>query len=350
MLPLIPQPQSVEDKPVFDEIPQSILNKIPDTLKSPAIKGFPAYGGFSASASFILHLEDGRRVFAKGNHPGEMAHGAESLRQEISAYQSIPVLKNISPAFLGDVSDGDEDGWMLGLWEYVDDATVAPDIERIIGALIECHRPLPKILDLKPALEKSYISFFFSDEKKWRRILSESVIQKKFSHMFESADSAEGWVKKNAPRLCDLQSKAQSMNSASGLLHGDLRLDNFLFTADKTFIIDWPNACYGPVLFDLVFLFANMESLGYGRTENFLQLYMQKSGVVFSTEDVAIMLTAISGYFADQAYRDVPPRLPRLRWMQKSMLLALLNTLTRLGVVDSLPIMRGAAKKPADIV
>jgi sulfur relay (sulfurtransferase) complex TusBCD TusD component (DsrE family) len=51
------------------------------------------------------------------------------------------------------------------------------------------------------------------------------------------------------------------------------------------------------------------------------------------------MLSALAGFFADQAYRAVPPKLPRLRWMQKLMLHACLQALHRRGIVDSPPIM-----------
>jgi hypothetical protein len=51
------------------------------------------------------------------------------------------------------------------------------------------------------------------------------------------------------------------------------------------------------------------------------------------------MAACLAGYLADQARRPVPDKLPRLRWMQKTMLLSLLGFLRRAGVVDSIPRM-----------
>lgn len=341
---LIAPPHLLEDKPSFEKIPSSILQEIENLLKSPVTGGFPAYGGFSASASFILELRNGRKIFAKGNHPDEMAHGAENIRQEVFAYQNIPILRDISPAYLGMISEDDEDGWMLGLWGYVPDVKEKPgaeDIEKIIDVMSAWHSVPAEKLGLKPAREKSYISFFFNNEKKWQRFLSEEKIRDKFSGLFVSPIDAQAWLKKNLPVLCDLQAQATAMTGPSGIIHGDLRLDNFLLSQNKTFVIDWPNACYGPVIFDLIFLFSHMESVGLARVEDLMTLYQSKRAAVFSNKDLAVMLAAVAGYFADQAYREVPTRLPRLRWMQKSMLLAQLRALHRLGYVDSLPIMLG---------
>ena len=58
-----------------------------------------------------------------------------------------------------------------------------------------------------------------------------------------------------------------------GLVHGDLRVDNFLFGAQDTWVIDWPNACRGPLVFDLVFLSSNMEALGFAPAEKFFTDY-----------------------------------------------------------------------------
>jgi hypothetical protein len=50
-------------------------------------------------------------------------------------------------------------------------------------------------------------------------------------------------------------------------------------------------------------------------------------------------LAAQAGYFADNAPRAVPPKLPRLRWAQKSILRAMLRWLSD----------EGAATPPPDI-
>ena len=121
------------------------------------------------------------------------------------------------------------------------------------------------------------------------------------------------------------------------IVHGDLRLDNMLFTSSGPYVIDWPNITLGPRVFDLAFLYSSVEAFGLCPFDEALKAY---NGNV-SQEDMSAMLACLSGYFAEQAYRAVPPIMPRLRWMQRSMLLAQLNQLARLGIIESPPQMHG---------
>ena len=159
-----------------------------------------------------------------------------------------------------------------------------------------------------------------------------------FLGIFADKTEAAKWLDKNLPALLKLQSQADKMTGPMGLLHGDLRADNFIFTPDRAYAVDWPNAAYGPLVFDLAFLFSNLEALGYGKTEDFFANY---KAVTVPPADITIMLACLAGYFADHAYRDVPDKMPRLRWMQKGMLLAQLKALARLGILESPPKMAG---------
>jgi hypothetical protein len=312
--------------------------KIADLVKSPVIAGRVAYGGLSSSAGYILDLADGRRIFTKGNHPEEMAHGTANLRQEIGIYQAVPALKKIAPGYIGCVGDGDEDGWMLGILECLE--IVPVEARASIGLMAETmaawNAGAPPITGLDLATEHNYLRLFFNAEKKWRRLRDEKKVRERFTALFLQKDEIEAWLNKNLDRLISQQHPIDNI-SPRGLIHGDLRLDNFLFTRQRGYAVDWANACLGPVLFDVLFLATNLEGLGLCRAEEFVAAYQDKTGIVFNTTDMIRMLSALSGYFADQAYRDVPPKLPRLRWMQKCMLKSQLEMLARLSGVDSLP-------------
>lgn len=283
------------------------------------------FGGLSASAGFVLVTQDGRRFFAKGTHPLETSHGAANLLQEIAAYQSVAVLRDIAPRFIGSVTDNTERGWLLGVWEYV--APQQGSISRIRQLLetLQAAPPPP----LPTAAAHNYIGFFFRDERKWQRLRDEEKVRDKFLAMFSDPEHARVWLNKNLPRLCALQSQAAGICTPDALLHGDLRADNFIFGARSDYIIDWPNACRGPRIFDRCFLGANLEGLGLGHLEDWT-----------GDDPAAPVMTAImAGYFADQAYRMPPDAMPRLRWMQKCMLLALLKYLGRQGIIESPPEM-----------
>lgn len=329
MTALFPEPRSREKKPSPDQIPVEFLKKARDVLGSEIVGADIAWGGFSASAGFIFSLDSGEKVFAKGSHPGDTSHGTQNLRQEISAYENILVLKEISPAYLGVVHDGDEDGWMLGFWEFLDPVKNSVSVEARFELMRRWQKEKTVNEAVPAAYKKPYIQNFFRDEGKWNRFRDDSAAQKKFISLFEDEYSGREWLLRSISALCTHQQKTQDVSLSNGLIHGDVRLDNFIFSNKGLFVIDWPNACFGPTVLDDVFFFSGIEGL--------------ESTMMPSPKDSAFfaILASVSGYFAEQAYRDVPPLLPRLRWMQKCLLLAQLRMLARAEIIDFPPQMRG---------
>lgn len=353
MKPLFVEPAVSEIKPEYDAIPEDILKKIGRRLAGEVEDGEIVFGSFSASAGYVLTMDSGLKIFAKGTHPGEMAHGTQHLRQEIAAYENLPVLKDVSPAYYSFVTDNDEDGWSLGLWEYIQPDPMAhalTAIDDVMSLLVKVHQSDVPPDVLLHARAQNFISGFFNDEKKWQRIRDDETVQEKFLTLFADANEGKSWLEKSIGTLTDLQTKNVSGVYVEGLIHGDLRMDNVIFGQGRSYLVDWPNACVGPVVFDLVFIAAHLESLGIGKAEDFIAAYETAGGHAFTSDaakadELCQILAAISGYFADMAYRAVPEKLPRLRWMQKSMLLACLNILSRFGKIESPPLFAGEAPR-----
>lgn len=324
---ILPEPAGREDKPPAHLVPQNIIAEIEKRINAHITDITVVFGGYSPSANYKLDADNGKSYFIKGSHPGEMSHATETIRQEALTYNNINLLKNIAPHFYGTVWDGDEDGWLLGIWDFVAPAD-ALDVEAIMEALVRMHMSSDNAQTLPQAEDKNYIQFFFNDDKKWRRLKDEPKTRDKFLSMFRDADQARQWFDAHIDALCRLQSRINDIGGARGLMHGDLRLDNILQDKDgKTYIVDWPNACCGPLIFDLVFLAAHLSASGIMTMNDAFTLYETMGGHRFTSDDKKIMIAVVAGFFADQAYRAVPPRLPRLRWMQKTMLYALLTGL-----------------------
>lgn len=345
--PFFALPTAQEHKPAFGTLPQNLRAQISALCKSDIAEGVSVYGSLSATAGFALTLRDGRRIFAKGSHPGEMSHATLHIKSEIQAYQTLPVLRSVAPAFIGVVSDGNEDGWTLGLWEYADTDARAPVRERtadIMQHLARVHAAAIPGVFTADAHTHNYLSLFLRDEKKWRRIKDEPKIKNKLLGVFEDEDAAAMFFSGALETLCTLQSAAADFDFKSGLIHGDLRLDNILLTEARIYIVDWPNACRGPVAFDALMLSVHLEAMGFGRAEDFLSLYDAEAGTDFAqtnSEELIIMAASMAGFFADQVYRAVPEKMPRLRWMQKSLFFGLLSLLHRHGRIESPPRMSG---------
>ncbi|TAL32782.1 MAG: aminoglycoside phosphotransferase family protein [Alphaproteobacteria bacterium] len=338
--PILIEPPGREQKPQPADLPPAITRQLEKLVHAKVAHSTYASGGLSVSAAFIFTLDNGKKIFAKGSHPGDTAHGAKNLAQEVFVYECVDIVRNISPPYLGLVSDGEEDGWMLGVWECVDHDPNKASVDRVVASLNAWQRtPSAKAL-LPTARQHVYISQLLSGEKKWLRLRIDEMAKKKFYAMFQNQNAARAWLDKNLSTLCTYQQRAEKMRGEEGLMHGDLRIDNFLF-GEQTWVIDWPNACWGPLVFDLMFLFSNMEAMGFGSADNMIAAYTKVTGKMPEPDDQVAVLTALSGYFADQAYREVVEKMPRLRWMQKSMLLAQLRILARFGIIESPPALVG---------
>jgi hypothetical protein len=351
-VPLFPEPAARELKPAPSELPPSLLGQIARLAGASVVAAEPAFGGLSVSASFALSLSNGRKIFAKGAHPGDTAHGTRGLAQEILVYESLGLMREISPPYLGVVSEGGEDGWMLGLWDWVEHNPArasgkgAVETLRAWQDMAATFAPAETLRAALPAAgEHIYLKLVFGTGGKWQRMLVDPVARTRFLGLFVDGERARAWFDANVPKLAAHQAEARSLDGPEGFVHGDLRLDNFLFGPERTYIIDWPNACWGPLVYDAGFLFSNLEALGFGPAEGFFDLYSKSTGhsssLQFSPRETCVVFSTLSGYFADQAYRDPPAKMPRLRWMQKSMLLAQLNFLARAGVIESPPPLKG---------
>ena len=60
------------------------------------------------------------------------------------------------------------------------------------------------------------------------------------------------WARRHLERLAELESGWPEPVPGSTLLHGDVRADNVLLTADGVVFVDWPHAAVGTPVFDLV--------------------------------------------------------------------------------------------------
>lgn len=315
-------------------MPESIIAALEDLLGNKIVFAETAWGGYSPSAAFFATLEGGRAVFIKGAHPNDDSHATQSLRQELAAYRIIPGMIDTSPRLYGDVSDAGEDGWHLAIFERLTARTAVPWEQDKVAAAFSLLGKIhtQKNPGLVLATEKIYIERFLQPQGGWLRIAQEKPRAEKFLSLFEDKEEGQRWLDQALPILCKAQEGVARIAGAEGILHQDLRGDNFLFDAQgKGWLIDWPNACFGPVVLDAVPLIADMHADGVLPLPRLFELYTEATSIILRHEDIEAAIASYSGHLADQAYRAVPAKLPRLRWMQKRQLWALL------GMAKSVP-------------
>ncbi len=340
------EPQKREGKPEFDDLPAALIEKIESLIGDKIIKSEMAWGGYSASFSILADTEQQGRFFIKGSHPEETAHGFKMLEQEITAYQNIDILKSISPEYIGYVSLGGEDDWHLGIWRavpngYIKTALQDQDLRLIAARLKFIYQNFnPESHDIHAAEDTNFIQNILSGKMGWEKFDGNIDRIENFTKGFEDEAAARSWLDKNLQNLIDLSLQKADQHMRT-LLHFDLRTDNMLFDdKGQVWFIDWPNACVGPAVYDLVYLVGELSLRGNGSCADIYQKLIDYTGLSVPDRDVKIALSQISGFLALSFYRDIPEKLPRLRWLQGGMLITLSDWMNHLKMSDSLPRIR----------
>lgn len=345
--PILPEPPQKEARPAWADLPPEVIAEI-EKITGKIASAEIAWGGYSPSACFRAFAADGAKYFIKGSHPAQTAHGAKALRQEIAAYQSLSFLKELAPRFHGSISVGDEDDWHLGIWDMVDGRTALPWTEdkaaAVIDLLLKLHAvPRSAVPSLPHGRDSNHVSDFFLGERLWKRFArqDDSNRQQHFAELFADSAAARRWLDDCLPELLRLQNRMTQISSPEGVVHFDLRSDNILFdAAGQAVIVDWTDSCWGPVLVDLVLLAQCIAAESAIPPQKIIALYRDKAGRRFAPEDILAAAATVTGYFADNAWRAVPPELPRLRWVQKICLYAGLSWLASENAVPLPGILR----------
>lgn len=338
-----PQTSIAVGKPAFASLPQRICADLCTLVgASSIVAGDVIAGGVSASASFIVTFDNQRRVFVKGSHPGDQSHGAANLRGECMAYRALDILRDVAPPFCGMVyaDRGDDNGWWLGAWDAVEISTQPYDGDQLFALLDDVQRCDVNARDgIVVASAHPYLSQFLNDTYKWQRLRDDASRADKFAQCFADPAAVQGWLRGNIAALCDLQKRASTHSWRFGLMHGDLRCDNFIYgqlsgMSPRWYMIDWANAAEGALAFDRVMLAASLCADGACTREHALDFARGD----LDGDDIVLMLAMQAGYFADQIYRQPPAVMPRLRPIQKAMCGALLAMLATTGQISPLPV------------
>lgn len=334
-------------KPAFGAVPPAMVADLCRLAGAQAvIAGTTMQGGFSAAAAFKVTFDNGVTLAVKGAHPGDQSHAAQALRDEVNAYAALPLLKDISPAYIGTSVDdsSNDDGWWLGAWQWLERGQPsANDRARAARGLLSRMADTAEndMTALPVALAHPYLKQFFTADNKWRRIADDALRAEKFDRCFVSPQAATAWRNENITVLLQAQEYTARTAFVLGLMHGDLRCDNLFYGAaahedPHWWIIDWVNAAEGPLVFDRVMLAASLLAAGDISAEDAIDFAACEDTAV-PPAHVMTMAASMAGYFAEQMYRAVPAAMPALRDIQRAMFWALCHMLYVGGVIKTAP-------------
>jgi aminoglycoside phosphotransferase (APT) family kinase protein len=206
------------------------------------------------------------------------------------------------PALLGTVDDGswvalvleDVDGRHPALpWDPAELAEVVAPIDR----LAEMLTPAPITV---PAATEAYAEAFSG----WRSLVGGAA----------GADRLDPWSRANLERLALIEAGWPVHAEGTSLLHTDLRADNLLLTEHGVVVVDWPWACIGSPLLEVVGLAPSVAMQGGPDPDGLLA--MTAAGRAADRETVTALACAVAGYFTAVALQPPPPGLPTVRAFQ----------------------------------
>ena len=134
-----------------------------------------------------------------------------------------------------------------------------------------------------------------------------------------SSESLDGvldeWSARHLERLATTEPAWVEATVGGELVHGDIRSDNVLIASDGVTFVDWPAACRGKVLFDIVSMLPSVSLEGGGEPEDVLSAQGMRHA---DPDAVTAVLIAGAGYFLDRARLPDPPGLPTVRTFQRA--------------------------------
>jgi hypothetical protein len=215
---------------------------------------------------------------------------------------------------------------------WTDDA-----VRDAMALIARFHAATPARAASDPALEAN--SQIFYGERDWTMLLNDGVARSRFTALFAGGPAADAWLNRYGHRIASLAD--EPIGGPKSWQHLDIRSDNFVFAADRLFLVDWPILSYGATLDDLAAFLPSLEGEGGPRCAEALVMYEQVSGTRFEPADVARATAAVAGFFAARAGEPEIAALPRPRWIQKLQLFPALG-----WMCDELGIDRPPVPKP----
>jgi Phosphotransferase enzyme family len=257
-------------------------------------------GGFSPGATAVLDCP--RPIFVKAVGVALNPDSPELHRREAVVSASLPVAPEF-PRLLDVYDDGD---WVALAFEAIDGRPpMHPwdehELRAAVRALHSLHHaltpnPLP---EAEPATDS--LAHLLGG---WAELAATA----------EPSGGLDEWCCRNLARLAELESGWREAVAGPTLLHCDVRSDNLLVTNGGVVLVDWPHACVGAAVFDLVAWAPSVQLEGGPRPEDLLALSGAASAV--DSDVLAVLTAAFSGFLIRHSLQPPPPGLPTLRAFQ----------------------------------
>lgn len=307
----------VEEKLPWRRVPKAVRNQVEQALGAPVARSARIWGGYSPAPTFRLALADGRRAFFKATYGESNEFSKNALNREAEVYRELSAL--LQPWMAQYYASFTHEDWHGLLLEDLGPKSVPPwtpsAARGVAHALADFH--LATLGHALPDwLRRPQTSLVTEN---WPRVVAES---ENFQHIArwagEQASEAIRWLQTFSPRVEALMQQPALSQEPYALLHGDLRSDNLRFGRGQLYLFDWPSITVGRPEWDYVVFAQTVTVEGGPAPERLMAWYAERFPV-----DEAIVDGAIAwwfAFFADKAWREEIPGLPRVRTFQRQQL------------------------------
>jgi aminoglycoside phosphotransferase (APT) family kinase protein len=305
-------PPARGERLAWEALPQAVRSAIEQRLEAPVARADTQPGGFSPGVAARLELIDGRRFFAKAVGPEPNPDSPELHRREAHIAAALPP-ETPAPRLLFSVDDGD---WIALVFEDVEGRQPhlpwrEDELGRVLDALTDLAEALTPTPLEAPTAEEAYDEILHG----WRTLAG------------EGAPEIDPWAAERLDELAELEARWGDAAAGGTLVHGDIRADNILLTAERVVFVDWPHACIGAPWLDLVLLLPSVAMQGGPPPWEVFEAH--PLGRDAPPDAVTPVVAALAGFFVQRCTLPPPPGLSTLREFQRGQAIEALAWLRR---------------------
>ena len=289
----------------WEQVPFGVRAAIEDVCGSRVVAAWTQPGGFSPGLAARVRCADGARFFVKAvsaqaNPDTPRLHRQEgrvlAALEPLIAGRQLPI-----PRLHGIV---DRKPWIALILQDVDGRQPAlpwqtEELEQVVGVLDRMAEALTPAPVAAPTAAERLGGAFTG----WRTLAATP-----------DRGQLDPWSRAHLDRLAQIEATWAGHATGETLLHADIRADNLLLTGHGPVVVDWPWACQGAAVFDLI-LFAPSVAMQGGPPPADL-LARSRHGRAARRDTVTALVCGLAGYLTERSLRPPPLGLPTVRSFQ----------------------------------
>lgn len=305
--PPIPQVDYTDTcrRPPWAQLPTPVQEAVGAAAGSPVVSADPSVrSGFTGGFAAVVHLVDGRRVFAKAGS-SRNPHLVAAYDREAVVLQALPSACP-APAFVGAASlepgEVDEHEWSVVVAEVVDGSIPQPWSDAHLSAVHEACLQTAAALTDGAILGLELVPMS-------HELGADAQVVGCFPSLADGSlrltDGQPAWVMTRLDELAGLVAKAPRALAGDVACHADLRADNVLVADDgRAVLVDWNWLGLGPSWVDFVGVLPLARADGVD-----VEGWLRRSPLTRDVDpgDVDTWLAVIAAYMLAGADRPVWP-------------------------------------------